>query len=131
MQTNNINHDNSSNNKANEINNATNSRQNNQNEDQEKLFWNDVASTQFVNGLNNTYQKIFHWKRNLFMLPSGAAGMNYNDVARFLKLWINDTPLRNIALKAVHVMPALLLQKPSKSSKSKDHHAALEKRLWD
>ena len=65
------------------------------------------------------------------MLPSGAAGMNYNDVARFLKLWINDTPLRNIALKAVHVMPALLLQKPSKSSKSKDHHAALEKRLWD
>ena len=61
----------------------------------------------------------------------GAAGKNYNDVARLLKLWINDTPLRNIALKAVHVMPALLLQKPSKSSKSKDHHAVLEKRLWD
>ena len=46
-----------------------------------------------------------------------------------MKLWINDTPLRKIALKAVHVMPALLLQKPSKSSKSKDHHAALERRL--
>ena len=61
----------------------------------------------------------------------GAAGKNYNDVARLLKLWINDTLLRNIALKAVHVMPALLLQKPSKSSKSKDHHAVLEKRLWD
>ena len=60
MQKNNINHDNSSNNKANEINNATNSRQNNQNENQEKLFWNDVASTQFANELNNTYQKIFH-----------------------------------------------------------------------
>ena len=50
-----------------------------------------------------------------------------------MKLWINDTPLRKIALKAVHVMPALLLQKPSKSSKSKDHHADLERRLklWE
>ena len=50
-----------------------------------------------------------------------------------MKLWINDTPLRKIALKAVFVIPALLLQKPSKSSKSKDHHAALERRLklWE
>ena len=55
------------------------------------------------------------------------------EVTRLIKLWINDTPLRKIALKAVHVMPALLLQKPSKSSKSKDHHAALERRLnlWE
>ena len=30
------------------------------------------------------------------------------------------------------LMPALLLQKPSKSSRSEDHHAALERRrkLW-
>ena len=50
-----------------------------------------------------------------------------------MKLWINDTPLRKIALKAVLVIPASLLQKPSKSSKSKDHHAALERRLklWE
>ena len=68
------------------------------------------------------------------MLPSGAAGKNYiEEVTRLMKLWINDTLLREIALKAVHEMPALLLQKPSKSSKSKDHHAALERRLklWD
>ena len=55
------------------------------------------------------------------------------EVTRLMKLWINDTLLRKMALKAVHVMPALLLQKPSKSSKSKDHHAALERRLtlWE
>ena len=36
-------------------------------------------------------------------------------------------------MKTVHVMPALLLQKPPQSSKSKDHHAALERRLklWE
>ena len=55
------------------------------------------------------------------------------EVTRLIKLWIIDTPLRKIALKAVRVMPALVLQKPSKSSKSKDHHIALERRLklWD
>ena len=46
---------------------------------------------------------------------------------------VNDTPLKNISLKAVHVMPALLLQKPEKKSKTKDHIKALERRLklWD
>ena len=64
------------------------------------------------------------------MLPSAAAEKVYiKEVARLMKLWINDTPLRKIALKTAHVMPALLLQKSSKSSKSKDHHAALERRL--
>ena len=63
------------------------------------------------------------------MLPSGAAGKNYiEEVTPLMKLWINDTPLRKIALKA-----PLLLQKPSKSSKSKDQNAALERRLklWE
>ena len=134
IQTNNDNHDNLNNNEVDEINNATNSRQNNQNANQENFYWNDVAGTKFANELNNAYGKIVHWKRNLFMLPSGAAGKNYIDeVTRLMKLWINDTPLWKIALKAVHVMPALLLQKPSQSSKSKDHHAALERRLklWE
>ena len=32
---------------------------------------------------------------------------NYiEEVTRLMKLWINDTPLRKIALKAVHVMPS-------------------------
>ena len=52
------------------------------------------------------------------MLPSGAAGKNYiEEVTLLMKLWINVTPLIKIVLKAFHVMPALLLQKPSKSSK--------------
>ena len=46
------------------------------------------------------------------MLPSAAAEKVYiKEVARLMKLWINDTPLRKIALKTAHVMPALLLQK--------------------
>ena len=44
-------------------------------------------------------------------------------------LWIANSPLENIALKSIHVMSTLLLQKPSKNSKAKDHVVALERRL--
>ena len=37
--------------------------------------------------------------------------------------------LNGISFKAVVLMPNLLLQKPSKNSKSKDHQLALERRL--
>ena len=74
IQTHNINHDNLNNNKVVEINNATNSCQNNQNENREYFYWNDVAGMQFANELDNSYGNIAHWKRNLFMLPSGGAG---------------------------------------------------------
>lgn len=46
-----------------------------------------------------------------------------------MKLWINDIQLRKITLKAIHVISASLLQKISKSSKSEDRHAALERTL--
>ena len=79
-------------------------------------------------------EKIVHWKRDLFMMPSGAAGKKHiEEITRLLKLWIQDSPLTSIALKAIHIMRALLLQKRSKYSKSKDHLVSLERRLklWE
>ena len=64
------------------------------------------------------------------MLPGGASGKKYvEEVTRLMKLWIQDIPLKSVSLKAVHVMPALLLQKPGNSSKAKDHLQALERRI--
>ena len=78
-------------------------------------FWNDVRGTVFEKDLNDAYEKIVHWKRNLFKMSCGAAGKKYiEEITRLLKLWIQDSPLKSIALKAVNVIPALLLQKPSK-----------------
>ena len=50
-----------------------------------------------------------------------------------INLWTENLPLENIALKEIHVMSVLLLQKPNKNSKAKDHVVALERRLelWD
>ena len=43
--------------------------------------------------------------------------------------WLQESPLKDIAFKAMMVMPNLLLQKPSKNSKAKDHLKALERLL--
>ena len=54
-------------------------------------------------------------------VPSGVAGKGYmEEVTRLIKLWIQDTLLKSISLKALHVTPVFLLQKPYKSSKAKD-----------
>ena len=93
-----------------------------------------VHGTVFKKDLKDAYEKIAHCKRNLFIMPSGAAGEKYiEEITRLLKLWIQDLPLKSIAFKAIHVMPALLLQKPSKNSKSKDKLVSLERRLklWE
>ena len=73
IQTSNIKHDNLNNNEVFEISNASNSCRNNQNKNWEYFYWNDVAGTQFANELDNSYENIVHWKRNLFMLPNGVA----------------------------------------------------------
>ena len=46
--------------------------------------------------------------------------------------YVSASALESVALKATVVLPLLLLQKPSKSSKNKDHMACIERRmpLW-
>ena len=48
---------------------------------------------------------------------------------RLIDLFVNKTPYYEVALNALMVMIPLLLQKPSKSSKTSDHIKHLEKRL--
>ena len=67
--------------------------------------------------------------RDLFILLTGNAGKEYiKEVTGFLNTWAQDTPMRSIKLKAIQAMHALLLQNPSKTSKSRDHLDALERR---
>ena len=63
------------------------------------------------------------------MVSTGAAGKKFlDDIFRILSLWTNDTLLKNKALKVIHVMPTLLLQEPSKTSKAKDNLKAIERK---
>ncbi len=43
--------------------------------------------------------------------------------------WVNDSPQKKLPLKILMIMPCLLLQKPSRNSKSKDNSDALKRRF--
>lgn len=85
--------------------------------------------------IDNIYDEVVFWRRNVFLLPSGTAGKKFiKELTRMIDIWNSDySPLKEIALKAMMVMPALLLQKPSYKSKAKDHSACLARRLelWE
>ena len=76
--------------------------------------------------VEEAYKKIVYWHKNVFMVPTGASVKKFiNGITRLFDQWTNDTPLRSIALTAIHVVPALLPQKPSTKSKARDHLIAL------
>ena len=84
--------------------------------------------------VNDIYEDIVFWRKNLFMLPTGSNGKKYiQEITRLMNSWTEDSPLKEIAFKAIHIMPSLLLQKPSKNSKAKEHTLALKRRLelWE
>ena len=80
--------------------------------------------------LNTVYDKVVFWRKNIFLLPSGRSGKLYiEETTRLINSWTRNSPLQDVAFKAMMVMPNLLLQKPSRNSKSRDHLEALERRL--
>ena len=77
--------------------------------------WNQVEGEKLFSDLTTVYDKIVYWKQNLFLLPYGHAGKQFiKELTRIINAWTNDSPLCIIAMKAIHVMPALFLQKASK-----------------
>ena len=77
------------------------------------LVWgsHSLADIQLI--VNATYDEIVHWRKNIFLLPSGKAGKQFiRETTRLLDIWTKESVLCKIALKAVMIMPALLLQKP-------------------
>ena len=100
----------------------------------ESFLWGETKGSNFVKDLDTMYEKIVYWRQNLFLLPSGRPGKKFiKEITRLVNSWIDNTALKQFSLKAIMVMPALLLQKPSHNSKSKDHKAALSRRLelWE
>ena len=75
------------------------------------------------------------WRKKIFLLPSGSFGKKFiTETTRLLELWNNDSePMKDIAIKAMMITPALLLQKPGFKSKSKEHSECLQRRIntWD
>ena len=92
--------------------------------------WGNISHASLCNTIKSVYDEIVHFRRNIFNIPSGRAGKSFIEELTF---WIRqfnaNADLNSIALKAFMVLPTLILQKPSATSKSKEHSAAIERRL--
>ena len=92
--------------------------------------WGISTTGAFCQEVNRIYDEMVHFKRNIFKVPSGRAGKDFvMELVSWLRHFNNNTDMNSIALKAFMVLPTLILQKPSPTSKAKDHSAAIERRL--
>ena len=99
----------------------------------ETFYWGNRKGSDFSKDLDYVYEKIVFWRQNLFRLPSENSGKKFIcETTRLVNAWVEDSAMKPISLTAIMVMPALLLQKPSRTSKSKDHIESLSRRfeLW-
>ena len=97
---------------------------------EQQFSWGNTPGNQTIEELKECYEKIVFWRRNLFTLPKGSSGKDYiKGITRMINEWLIGSPIRECAMYVLHVRPLLLLQKPSKCSKGKDHVAALKGRL--
>ena len=84
----------------------------------------------FRQDIQESYNQIVHWRRNLFKVPSEQAGKSFvRELARMFKSYVEASALECVALQAAMVMPVLLLQKPHPKSKAKEHIVHLNRRL--
>ena len=96
----------------------------------EKFYWNTVPGNVYQKDLEEACEQIVYWRKNVFMVPAGASGKRFIiEITRLFDQWTNDIPLKSIGIKAIHLVPAFLLQKPSINLKAHDHLIALERRL--
>jgi hypothetical protein len=99
-----------------------------------EVAWGQLNTNSLSEALTAVYNETVHWKPNLFMLPSGQQGKRFmNELTRLFEAFNQQSTLESIAIKAALCMPALLLQKPHRKSKVRDHITCLRRRLdlWD
>ena len=97
------------------------------------LKWGDCEGLMFQEAIKKAYNQVVHWRRNIFKIPSGKAGkMVVKELTRLFESYADATTLESVAITAAMVLPSLILQKPHRSSKTKEHVTCIERRmkLW-
>lgn len=95
--------------------------------------WGEISGEEVDHEISKAYEEVVHWCRNVFKIPSGGQGKAFvQEMASLFQSYVDASAREKVALKAAMVLPALVLQKPSKTSKSKDHIKCMERRhsLW-
>ena len=100
---------------------------------QVSFIWGEVDGATFHSQITVAYEVVIHWKPYLFIPLRGTTGnMFVHELAKMFQSFTDGSSLGSIAMKAATVQQQLLLQKPSRSRKSKDyiHHLQRCLDLW-
>ena len=93
-------------------------------------MWGNISHQRFCEEINNIYNEVVHFQRNICNLLSGGAGKHFiEELIFWLKQFNSNSDPNSVALKAFMVLPSVILQKPLATSKSKEHSVAIERRL--
>ena len=96
----------------------------------EQLKFGESSGAKAVEAWMQVYNEVVRWKRNVFMPPTGKSGKDLIDeMTKLVNAWTSRSSKEPVAMTMLMVMPALLLQKPSKRSKAADHSRVLQKRV--
>ena len=80
--------------------------------------------------LQEAYEECVTWRRNLFIVPFGAAGKQFvEEIARLVRIFSDAAPNRERAWTSIAVACHLLLQKPHGQGSSSEHGTHLTRRL--
>ena len=89
--------------------------------------WGSLSTQSLTDQMSRAYTEVVFWKKNVFTVPLGASGKSFaSELSRLFQAYSDGS---GIALKAITVASRLLLQKPFRTSKAKDHTSCLERRL--
>ena len=87
--------------------------------------------------INHAYEKTVYWRKNLFTLQTGKVGKLFiTEMTQLIETWCEKNEWTECAIKALMIMPNLLLQKSSTSkntkytSKINKEHLARRLDLW-
>ena len=83
-----------------------------------------------VHQVDTAFDEAVHWKRNILKVPQGNAGKLFaQEVSRLFSAFATASTMEALALKAATLLPLLVLQKPHRASKTRDHVVCLQRRL--
>ena len=92
--------------------------------------WGCQPGHEFSRSIRAAYQETVHWRRNVFLVPSGKVGKDFvRELTALFTAYSQAAALESVALDSVMVVCTLLLQKPHVGSKCRDHVEVLDRRL--
>ena len=95
-----------------------------------RFTWGDLSGADFTHVVESAYAEVVTWRKNVFNIPSGKNGKAFvSELARLFRSFAEGSALQQIAIMAAMIMPHLLLQKSSRTSKARDHCELLGRRL--